>query len=272
MSNALPTFIIIGAMKAGTTSLERYLKQHPDVSMSSPKEPNFFDDIKREGQDLEWYTSLFDEEAIARGEASTSYTKRDQFYGVPQRIKATVPDVKMIYLVRDPIDRFVSHWLHQYGKGREPRYIDEILSSRLHLVNVYLQVSKYAHQLDLYYRHFPREQILVLDSNDLLNRREATLAETFEFIGVRTDVSLDISELHNRTANHTLPSVLERRVGNPRVRRLLRPLLPSIITARQELTRPELSRPQVNRLRRALKSDVTRLRKMTGMQFTHWSL
>lgn len=273
MSNLLPTFIIIGAMKAGTTSLHRYLAQHPDVSMASPKEPDFFDDVNRKGQDLEWYMSLFDPEATARGEASTGYTKRDQFYGVPQRIKATVPAVKMIYLVRDPIDRFVSHWIHQYAEGREPRHIDDILSSRLHVVGAYLQVSKYAHQLDLYYEHFPREQILIIDSDDLLNRREETLADVFEFIGVRTDVPLGhISHLHNRSTNQTLPSVLERRVGNPRVRRLLRPLLPDGITERQELLRPQLSKVQVTRLRRALKSDVERLREMTGRPFAHWSL
>jgi hypothetical protein len=273
MPNPLPTFMIIGAMKAGTTSLHRYLAQHPDVSMSSPKEPNFFGDIDREGKDLEWYMSLFDPEAVARGESSTAYTKRDQFHGVPQRIKATIPAVKMIYVVRDPIDRLVSHWIHQYAKGREPRNIDEILVSRMHIVNAYLQVSKYAYQLDLYYEHFPREQILIIDSDDLRNRREETLANVFEFIGVRTDVPLGhISDLYNRSANRTLPSVLERRVGKPRVRRLLRPLLPDSITERQKLLRPQLSEVQVSRLREALQTDVERLREMTGKPFAHWSV
>src|SRR4051812_36073420 len=110
----LPTFLVIGAAKSGTTSLHSYLDLHPRVAMSEPKEPSFFN---REDWEIrrDWYESLFDPAAEVRGESSTAYTRYPIVRGAPERIRALVPDAKLVYVVRDPIDRLVAHWVQSYA-------------------------------------------------------------------------------------------------------------------------------------------------------------
>ena len=120
----LPTFLIIGTMKGGTTSLHRYLRQHPDVFMPEQKELNFFLDEyagrpidppeeRNWSRGLTWYERQFagaeDERAV--GEASANYTRYPTYPGVAERIAKIVPEMKLIYLMRNPIDRVLSHYL-----------------------------------------------------------------------------------------------------------------------------------------------------------------
>ena len=119
-------FFIVGAPKAGTTSLYHYLNEHPEISMSSQKEPDYFSDadIQNEGMyygknridTIKKYHSLFDDnsESKLKGEASVSYL----FYkNVPQKIKAYNPDSKIIIMLRNPIERAFSHYLMDYRLG-----------------------------------------------------------------------------------------------------------------------------------------------------------
>src|SRR4029079_2322923 len=103
----LPTFIVIGAMKAGTTSLARYLGEHPDVFVCSPKEPQFFIESGTWDRGVAWYRELFagGRDSIARGEASTDYSKLPRHGGVVDRIAEVAPEARIVYLVRDPIER-----------------------------------------------------------------------------------------------------------------------------------------------------------------------
>jgi hypothetical protein len=135
---ALPTFIVIGAMKAGTTSLYHYLRHHEQVFMPKVKELDFFVEEMNWPRGIHWYTQQFAGAAagvLASGEASTSYSKYPQHAGVPERMAATVPDVKLLYVVRDPIARIRSHYRHRVLVGaeregletavlRDPRYVD----------------------------------------------------------------------------------------------------------------------------------------------------
>lgn len=114
---ALPTFFIIGAAKAGTTSLHWYLDQHPEVGMSTIKEPNFLSGPEngipyptRRITELSDYRRLFDPTYPVRGEASPSYTNSPRRRGVPERVKKLVPAARFIYLVRDPVERTISHY------------------------------------------------------------------------------------------------------------------------------------------------------------------
>jgi Sulfotransferase family len=121
---ALPTFFIIGAPKAGTTSLNFYLEQHPEIQMSEVKEPAFFapplgSATSKLGlsrvdmiDSLDRYERLFDPTMRVRGEGSTNYAEYPFRQGVPERIKERVPEAKFIYMVRDPVARTVSHYDH----------------------------------------------------------------------------------------------------------------------------------------------------------------
>jgi len=122
----LPHFIIIGAMNAGTTSLYHYLKTHPDIISSSPKEPSFFvQDRFRKG--LEWYKSIFKGAGRFAFEASANYSKRHLFPGVPKRMFKVVSEIKLIYLLRDPIERAKSHYMWGCAHGLEDREFSSVI-------------------------------------------------------------------------------------------------------------------------------------------------
>ena len=177
----LPNLIVIGAQKCGTSGLHYYLSLHPEVSMSTPKELNFFITERNYPRGLEWYSRHFDATARCRGEASPNYTAYPQHLGVPERIAAVVPDVRLVYIVRDPIERITAHFVHNFAKRREK---GDLRATLMHPNTSYVTRSKYFMQLQRYLAHFDEEQILVLDQRDLRDDRMPTLRRLFEFAGV----------------------------------------------------------------------------------------
>ena len=181
--DCLPNIFIIGAAKCGTTSLHHYLDQHPDISMSSDKEPGVFSRPlwidRRDG-----YADILDCDAPYRGESSTSYTRYPVEGDAAAAIHAAAPDAKLIYLVRDPIERAVSDYVHHVALGHEQRSLDEALRDYTDPQNFYVTSSRYAFQIGRYLEHFPASSLLILDQADLLKKRAETMREVFAFIGV----------------------------------------------------------------------------------------
>jgi hypothetical protein len=182
----LPNFLIIGAMKAGTTSLYHYLRPHPQIFMSRIKELNFFDKQGTWPRGFGWYAKQFREarpSAVALGEASPLYTQHPHHAGIPERIAAHLPDVRLIYVVRDPIERIRSHYQHLVAVGLERKPVDRaVLENPL-----YLNVSRYAFQIEQYLPHVPRERILVITSESLRDDRSAIIKRVYSFLGVTAD-------------------------------------------------------------------------------------
>jgi hypothetical protein len=179
----LPNFLIIGAMKGGTTSLFHYLREHPQVFTPSFKAPEFFAGRAHTGRGLDWYRKLFaacPAEAVAVGEASNVYTKYPTYAGVPQRIAEHIPEARLIYVVRDPIARMRSHYQHRVTEGREKAPFEQAVFEN----SIYLDYSKYAMQLEQYLEHFPRQQILVITSEALRSDRAVTVERVYRFLGV----------------------------------------------------------------------------------------
>ncbi len=198
----LPDFIIVGAQKCGTTALYAYLEQHPDVASALTKEIHFFDNNYHRG--LSWYRAHFPPRMFRRrttGEASPSYLVHPL---APSRIRATVPDVRLIVLLRNPADRAYSHFHHNARKGRERRTFDEAVTreaERLrdnvdhvlgdvdyfvtHYQFSYLLRGIYASQLERWMKHFPPERLLILENRDLLEDPQPTFHRTLEFLGLR---------------------------------------------------------------------------------------
>src|SRR6056297_2788047 len=114
-------------MKGGTTSLYRYLGEHREVGISSEKEINFFRTEEEFQKGQEWYKKLFANDKKIVGEASPDYTKRHLYPGVAERINSLLPNVKLIYILRDPLERIISHYVHNYAQGRESKDLNEIL-------------------------------------------------------------------------------------------------------------------------------------------------
>jgi hypothetical protein len=206
---SLPTFIVIGSMKSGTTSLASYLGAHPGVFMTTPKEPQYFCDPRNHQRGLEWYRSLFADgaHAAARGEASTHYSRALEYGGVPERMVSVVPNVRLLYLLREPIARIQSHYRSEAGRHGEKRPIDEAVTDDPR----YLDTSSYAAQLERYLEHFDPSQVLVLWSDDLQARRTQTVAEALEFLGVVPDLDAihgAVDREHNVTRRYRQPTPL----------------------------------------------------------------
>ncbi len=179
---ALPNLIVIGGLKCGTTSLHHYLNLHPSIAMSRPKELNFFVSELNWELGPEWYASHFDRDAAVRGETSPHYTNLPRFTGVPQRMHELLgAGARVIYMVRNPIERMLSHYLHNVGGGYESRSLEESLSDP---GSAYVARSLYAMQLAPYLAAFDPERVLVVANEDLAAEREATMRRVFEFCGV----------------------------------------------------------------------------------------
>jgi hypothetical protein len=280
----LPNLVIIGAAKCGTTSMHDYLSQHPQVSMASAegdvsKELRFFwrDDWRDR---VEWYSSLFGDEPV-RGEATPGYTYHPYVSGVAERMHALIPEARLIYLVRDPIDRIASHWVQRYWGG-DHRSFDDWMRTYDRADNLLVCPSRYATQLDEYLRWFDMDQILVLDQHDLKHDRQATLDETFRFLGLEP-IDADFSAERNAAAEKRAPGrvgarLIERAGSSSALATRVRESVPKSLRTRarralsQEISQPEIDPELRARLTELLEPEVARLREMTGKPFATWSL
>ncbi len=132
-----PDFIIIGAMKCGTSTLAAQLAAQPGVFMTTPKEPNFFsdDDVFARGPD--WYASLFADAAPGdlKGEASTHYTKLPDYPDCAARLHAALPQARLIYLTRDPVERLISHYIHEWTMRSIDCDVEEAIARHPELIS-----------------------------------------------------------------------------------------------------------------------------------------
>ena len=133
-TGSLPNFIIIGAAKSATTTLTTILPKHPDIFISKPKEPKFFGRYYSKGWD--WYANRFsDGQGLAlRGEGSTMYTSQMKaFKDTPELMHRHLPKLKLIYIVRHPLDRIVSQWRHYRGRHPECPDFSDFMLSLIHI-------------------------------------------------------------------------------------------------------------------------------------------
>jgi transposase-like protein len=202
--------LIIGAMKAGTTTLFDHLAAHPAIAPSRPKEPGFFafDDLYAGGRDI--YHALFDFDPAAhaiRLDGSTDYAKFPHCGNVPARLRAFGGDFRLIYLLRHPLRRIESHAQHVQHKRREVGRNDSDRpdhSLDAGVSPVSLDISRYAMQLDQYADYFDRGALLVTSLERLSRDPAAVVSDVCRHIGV---------------SPQSLPNSLERRNAGDGVRR-----------------------------------------------------
>jgi hypothetical protein len=287
---ALPTFLIIGAMKCGTTSLHYYLRLHPEIQIPTLKELNFFSGPPgpfpypagaKRIERLDEYESMFDPAFRVRGEASPNYSVYPRRKGVPERIKQLIPDAKLIYLVRDPIDRTIGQYQLQVATANERRSLPDALGDLSDRCSLYTCPTFYAQQLERYLVHFPQERLLVVDQADLLNDQRATLREIFAFLGVdenfdspRFDEKLNTSDSHRTYSRFVVMSRWAR--GTPLLR-LPRPVRLFMRRSVERMVSKPLEKPVLgdalrDRLRELYAQDATRLRQLTGKAFPTWTV
>jgi sulfotransferase family protein len=275
----LPTFLVIGAMKAGTTSLYEYLRAHPQVFMATPKELHFFPASKHWPDGVDWYAAHFEAAhgARARGEISPSYSQADQFPGVAARVAQIVPDAKIVYLVREPVARAQSMYLHEVAAGRETLPIDAALATK----PLYVNSSRYATQLDEYLRYFGREQIFVFTSESLRGDRAGTLRRLFAFLDVDPDAPIaPVEDERGRTGEKRTRRAVWHQLRDNRAYRAIVDHAPPAVRkfGQRALTRPidvdagALSDAALAQLRDELRPEVARLREFLPADFDGWGL
>jgi hypothetical protein len=196
---SLPNFLIIGAAKAGTTSLWHYLRQHPDVYMSPVKEPAYFasagtgpeagrvDAVRTREAYEQLFAAATTERAI--GEASPQYLNDPH---APARVATELGDVRLIVSLRHPVDRAYASYLGRRAGGTEPRSVDEALRRDTY----YFESSLYQAPLTRWLARFDRRRVLVLLFDDLAADPSATLPQISAFLTVDAAFAFDVSERH----------------------------------------------------------------------------
>ena len=302
----LPNFIIIGAQKAGTTSLYHYLDQHPEVYMSPIKEPNFFaaEGIKTDPRDpnvttIEEYRRLFakvsGEKAI--GEASPWYLYSEK---APQRMKYYVPDAKLVAVLRNPTERAYSQFLHFLRDGREPS-TDFALALREEEARVrknvaagrssgradlgaYVSRGFYHAQLRRYYDHFGPEKIRVYLSEELSADPVGMTQDVFGFLGVDDTFAPTVSTKYNVAGipkNKALHAFLVGQHPARRALRFLKTYLPAGLRLRvaeqharlrsRNFVEPPQLAPEVRRhLVGVYREDILRLQDLLQRDLSAW--
>lgn len=279
----LPNLIIIGAMKCGTTSLHSYLSLHPQIQMSKTKELNFFAEKYNWHKGLQWYESNFVEHPhkVIYGEASPNYTNYSISPEVPKRMWATIPQAKLIYLVRDPIERMVAHYVHQYSAGRELRKLDEALAD--FQGKSYFQRSLYFAQLKRFLDYYPAAQILVIATEDLRFQRTTTLRKVFDFLGVNPNFYSPIYRLEqHKSSRKRQKTALGQKIADTVMGQTLARIPETwggewlnqllYLPFSRPIAKPAVSVELTQWLRVHLQADIDQLRQFTGNRFESWSV
>jgi hypothetical protein len=266
----LPNFLVLGAARCGTTSLHYYLAEHPDVCMSSTKEPNYFlfeqtpagprptiaDDrrlLAKSVPDRSRYERLFAHPAAAVGEASPLYLYTRE---TPALIHKTIPDARLIAIVREPVERTWSHFVYvndDLGDGTVAAFRSAVerelgLGYEPYRTGTnFVRLSAYAEQLERYRQVFASDQLLIVGYDELIRRTPETLARICGFLGIDDTFAFDTSVQYN-------PSSGERS-WVARMDRLVRPTFPYLKRALPAAMTGRLARGRA-KLRAASRSDA----------------
>lgn len=276
----LPNFLIIGAMKAGTTSLYNYLHQHPQIFMPSEKEIHFFNRDENWNRGIAWYEGYFQESdgAMAVGEASPGYTMFPHSPDVPGRIATLIPDARLVYLIRHPIERMRSHYAHRLAYGHETRPIREALLEN----PLYANMSRYWRQIEQYLGYFEPQQLLAITSEELRRARAETLRQVYDFLGVSAEVgTTELEHEFHRTSQmrvwRSVPRAILRVPGASAAARFISQPLKNRLYER--MTSPAVPREQLEisddlrvRLEDMVRDDVRLLRTFLAPEFSGWGI
>ncbi len=259
-------------MKSATSSLHNYLSLHPRISVSTPKELNFFVEPRYSELGMEWYRSQFSTpaDALVAGESSVNYTKRKQFPGVAARMHSHIPDARLVYVLRDPLKRIESHWVHLVGSGK---WRDDFASAisdpeSSHLIDA----SCYWAQLSEYLKYYDPSQIKLISYEDLARDPGAVVSDTLEFIGLDRDFEHpSIGEKIHQSSRKVRPNRLGLLVWDDKVlQRRLRRRVPWLVG--RPIAKPVWDEAVRARVVDYLRPDIEKLREFAGRDFEEWSI
>lgn len=262
-----PDFIIIGAMKCATSTLHVQLAQQPGFAMSEPKEPNFFSDDAVFAQGIDWYRGVFPSGTI-RGESSTHYTKLPTHPHTIRRLRRELgDDLKLIYIMRHPVDRLVSHYIHEWSQEVLSEPIEEAIDQHEPLV----AYGSYARQLRPWLEVFGPDNILPVFFDSIAQRPQHELERVCRFLGYEGQPTWVAEKgRQNVSRERTRRSWLDVAASNRSLVWLVRHLVPTGVRAwvrsfRQMKVRPELTPEDRQRLEARFDEDLAELGEWLGM-------
>ena len=264
-------------MKAGTTTLYRYLMAHHEVCMSRAKETDYFIQNKNFSLGEAWYRSQFSSGFKIYGEASPNYTMRDVFIGVAENLSRASPDAKLIFVARDPVARFVSQCNHLWLLGHMSVTPNELLTSKAG--QDALKVSFYNHQMQPFLDHFPRENLLILDFEDLKTAPQAVFDQVCHHIGASQMPVPDIGAQNDAASLARMPGWVQRfwqskaaRRLDPIVSRGVRDVARKLLSQGPQRTAPELTPDILETVSEAVTEDANAFRALSGLPFSDWRI
>lgn len=262
----LPDFIIIGAMKCGTTTLQAQLAAQPGIFMTTPKEPNFFSDDAIFARGMGWYRGLFAGAAPGdlRGEASTHYTKRPTHPDTLDRLRPHCPDLRLIYMIRNPVQRAVSHYIHEWSEGRMGA--DPVAEFDRHPEMV--DYGRYGFQIAPWIDAYGADAVLLTSLEQLTADPQGELTRVARHIGLEGALWQDDLGAQNVSAERVRRIPFENiLIYNPVATALRRVLVPkglrsAIRNARKIKARPQLPASLRARLEQQFLEDRAELARL----------
>jgi hypothetical protein len=261
-------FLIIGAAKSATTSLSNALSKHPDICFSQPKEPQFFS--KENWRDnISDYHSKFKDNTKLCGEGSTNYTKYPYFnINIHDDIYEYNPEMKLIYIMRHPIDRITSHYIHSYNRGYEvSKDIDDAIKTN----QQYLDTSCYAMQIEPYIQRFGQKNILLLFFEDFISNPQSVIHCAFKFLNVDSipieKKDLDSNKSFNRRVLHYKydhPKTLWEKFKKVGL------IIKNYFNTDFLDSKPHLSEATKKQIIDHVKDDISKIEKLTNRNLSHW--
>ena len=259
----MPDFIIIGAMKCATSTLHEQLARQPGIFMTEPKEPFFFSNNEVWAKGLKWYSGLYDNAAPEDlcGESSTHYTKLPTYPHTIERMHTHVPYAKLIYIIRHPIDRLISHYIHEWSERRVHAPIDDAIATVAELTDY----SKYALQIEPFLSTYGPDNILLMFFEHLLSEPQIELERVARFIGYPINPQWHHEKVSNVSAMRMRRAPLrDAIVWNPASNCLRRRFVPQVVRDWVKdfwrmKQRPQLSEVSIRELEYIFDVDLAQL-------------
>ncbi len=257
-------------MKCGTTTLADILKRHKQLAFCTIKEPQFFSESKDWQNDLGKFRQLFPAQLNGKlvGEASTGYSMYPEFNKrVWDDIFSFNPRMKIIYIMRDPVARVVSHFIHNKMRGYTKRsFRDAVIKEP-----TYINRTRYYTQIKPYIDTFGRHQVLLISFEDFLRRKKEVLREVADFLGIENAFE-DYEGVHSNKAkedvNITLNRYLRNRVKNKYLKKIINSGYKWIYNI--NTTPPEVTQEMEEIIWRMVEQDVENIEKQMGRNLIEW--
>lgn len=273
-------------MKSGTSTLSYHLSQHPDIFMAD-HEIHFFNNEKHYSKGLDWYANEFSgyQNQSIIGEKTPNYCLKKEY---AENIAKIIPSAKLIWILRNPIDRAYSDYWHAYKKGRENRAFKEVIEEEMKYIELgklegYLYRSLYFMHVEYFLHFFPKKQMFFTTFEEYtkdFNSTQKILRDIFVFLGINPDIEIDVSIKKNVTVlpkNQKIQKIIDRitKFGKPffknggQVAQLYHKMI--AFNYKKEVGYPSMDLETVSNLQKFFKNPNQKLSKIVNINTSFWN-